>query len=130
SESVGEALQGTSVAISADGNTAIVGGNRDNNGQGAVWVYTWNGSNWIQQGNKLVGTGNVGAAFQGTFASISADGNTIIEIGNQDDNTGAAWVFTRNNGIWTQQGSKLEGTDDTGVGDLGVSQSVLMAILQ
>jgi hypothetical protein len=40
---VGTALhnaeQGWSVALSADGNTAIVGGPFDNNGNGAVWVF-------------------------------------------------------------------------------------------
>src|SRR5260370_17188873 len=33
------ALQGWSVALSADGNTAIAGGPFDNNGNGAVWVF-------------------------------------------------------------------------------------------
>ena len=31
--------QGTSVSISADGNTALVGGRRDSGSQGAVWVF-------------------------------------------------------------------------------------------
>ena len=52
--------QGASVALSADGNTAIVGGPGDNNGQGAAWVYTRSGGVWTQQGNKLVGTGASG----------------------------------------------------------------------
>ena len=32
--------QGWSVALSADGNTAIVGGPADNSNAGAAWVYT------------------------------------------------------------------------------------------
>jgi hypothetical protein len=36
---VGNARQGISVALSADGNTAIAGGTFDNNGNGAVWVF-------------------------------------------------------------------------------------------
>ncbi|MEI6750135.1 MAG: IPT/TIG domain-containing protein [Bacteroidota bacterium] len=51
------ARQGQSVAISADGNTAIVGGSDDNGGQGAAWVYTRTGSTWTLQGSKLVGSG-------------------------------------------------------------------------
>src|SRR5262249_53874156 len=35
-----DALQGTAVAISADGRTAIVGGPADNSGAGAAWVFT------------------------------------------------------------------------------------------
>jgi hypothetical protein len=45
-----------SVALSADGNTAIVGGVADNAEIGAAWVYTRSGTDWTQQGNKLVGT--------------------------------------------------------------------------
>ena len=33
------ALQGSSVSLSSDGNTAIVGGYNDNNTAGAAWVY-------------------------------------------------------------------------------------------
>ena len=45
----------------AGGNTAIVGGNGDNGGIGAAWVYTRSGGVWTQQGSKLVGTGAVGS---------------------------------------------------------------------
>ena len=44
--------QGYSVAVSADGNTAIVGGIADNSSQGAAWVYTCNGGTWTQQGES------------------------------------------------------------------------------
>src|SRR4030095_16394258 len=90
----GAAQQGASVALSADGNTVIVGGPGDNSGQGAAWVYTRSGGVWTQQGNKLVGTGASGAAQQGVSVSLSADGNTAI-VGGLDDNggAGAAWVY-------------------------------------
>ncbi len=46
-----------------------------------------------QQGGKLVGTGNTGAAQQGYSVSVSADGNTAIVGGYTDNsNQGAAWV--------------------------------------
>jgi hypothetical protein len=109
------AQQGWSVALSADGNTAIVGGYRDNSNTGAAWVYTRTGGVWSQQGSKLVGTGAVGAATQGFSVALSGDGNTAIMGGWADNsNTGAAWVFTRSNGVWTQQGNKLVGTDAAG----------------
>ena len=112
---VGNAGQGISVALSADGNTAIVGGVRDNSGTGAAWVYTRSGGVWNQQGTKLVGTGAVGHAGQGVSVAVSADGNTAI-VGGVEDNsyTGAAWVFTRNGGVWSQQGNKLVGTGAVG----------------
>jgi hypothetical protein len=91
---VGAARQGQSVSISSDGNTAIVGGPGDNSSAGAVWVFTRSGGVWTQQGNKLVGTGAVGAAVQGNSVSISSDGSTAIEGGFGDESgAGAAWVF-------------------------------------
>jgi hypothetical protein len=118
---VGLAGQGWSVALSSDGNTAIVGGWADNSNAGAAWVYTRNGGVWTQQGSKLVGTSAVGTPQQGVSVALSADGNTAI-VGGPDDNpgtsnnsgTGAAWVFTRSGGVWTQQGSKLVGTGAVG----------------
>jgi hypothetical protein len=111
---VGKARQGMSVALSADGNTALVGGWSDNSKTGAAWVFTRSGGVWMQQGKKLVGTDAVGRARQGISVALSADGNTAI-LGGPGDNrwdrlapfglgaTGAAWVFTRSGGIWTQQ---------------------------
>jgi hypothetical protein len=37
------------------------------------------------------------------------------------DPTGATWVFTRSNGVWTQQGSKLVGTGTPGNAEQGTS---------
>ena len=53
---LGNAEQGFSVALSADGNTAIMGGDFDNGFLGAAWVHTRTGGVWSQQGSKLVGT--------------------------------------------------------------------------
>ena len=114
--------QGMSASISADGKSALVGGNQDNNNLGAAWVYAQTGGVWIQQGEKLVGTGAVGSAFQGRSVALSADANTSIVGGNGDSNfAGAAWVFTRGAGVWTQQGVKLVGTGAVGGAELGSS---------
>ena len=126
----GGAAQGSSVAISADGNTAIVGGLGDNNSAGAVWIFMRSGGVWTQQGPKLVGTGAVGGARQGSSVAISADGNTAIVGGPVDDfdvnfeSAGAAWIFTRSGGVWTQQGPKLVGTGAVG----GAAQGSSVAI--
>jgi hypothetical protein len=105
------AAQGSSVSLSADGNTAIVGGIYDNDGAGAVWVFTRSGGVWSQQGDKLVGTGAVGGFRQGYSVALSADGNTTI-VGGWTDSylTGTAWVFTRSGGVWSRQGDELVGT--------------------
>jgi hypothetical protein len=121
---VGSASQGSSVALSADGNTAIVGGDDDNSGAGAAWVFTRSGSVWTQQGPKLVGTGADGSrGYQGWSVALSADGNIAI-VGGPFDNSdaGAAWVFTRSGGgIWTQQGPKLVGNGAAGAAGQGYS---------
>jgi len=92
---VGGSAQGQSVAISADGNTALVGGPRDDNEAGAVWFYTRLGSVWAQQGSKLVGAGAAGDLL-GTAVALSADGNTaIIGAPGHNNNAGTAWVFTK-----------------------------------
>jgi hypothetical protein len=114
-DAVGPAEQGYSVALSGDGNAALIGGLLDDNQSGAAWVFTRSGSTWSQQGSKLVGTGAVGAAKQGASVALSGDGNTAL-IGGYNDNsgTGAAWVFTRSGSTWSQQGSKLVGTGAAG----------------
>jgi hypothetical protein len=119
---VGAARQGISVAISSDGNTAVVGGSADNSNTGAVWVFVRNGSSWVQQGPKLVGTGAIGASQQGTAVAISGDGNTIASGGVADDGfAGAAWLFVRYNGLWAQSGGKYVGTGAIGKARQGAS---------
>ena len=117
---------GSAVALSADGNTALIGASRDNNDTGASWIFTRNGNSWIQQGNKLVGSGSVLSSRQGVAVALSADGNTAIIGGNRDYHyEGAIWVFVRTNGAWTQQGSKLVATTYYNMGaEFGSSLSI------
>jgi hypothetical protein len=121
----GNANQGYSVSISADGNTALVGGNGDNGGAGAVWIFTRSAGVWSQQGSKLIGTGAAGNSSQGYAVSISADGNTAV-VGGSYDNTGAGatWIYTRSAGVWSQQGSKLSGSGEVGSAHQGISVSI------
>ena len=121
--------QGYSVALSADGNTAAVGGYMDNDRIGAVWIFIRSGTVWSQQGTKLVGTGVVNVtghqSYQGFSVGISADGNTVIVGGEYDNNTvGAAWIFARSGGVWTQQGSKLVGAGYSGQSYQGCSVAI------
>ncbi len=124
--SIGSTIfHGYSVALSSDGNTAIVGGIGDDANAGAAWIYTRSvGGTWTAEA-KLFGTGAIGSASQGFSVALSADGNTAI-VGGIGDNTfaGAAWVFTRSGGVWTQQGNKLVGTGAVGNAQQGVSVSL------
>lgn len=118
----GAAVQGWSVAISADGNTALVGGKNDNSNAGAAWLFTRSGAVWSQQGAKLVGTGATGTAEQGASVALSADGNTAL-IGGPADSSymGAVWVFTRSGTSWSAQGGKITSTGNIGNAEFGYS---------
>jgi hypothetical protein len=113
-DAIGSAGQGFSVAVSADGSTAIVGGPSDNSGAGAAWIFTRSGGTWTEQQKLTVGDAS-GAAQLGSSVALSADGSTAI-VGGPGDNgaIGAAWVFTRSGSVWSQQGTKLSGAGATG----------------
>jgi hypothetical protein len=123
----GAPRQGTSVALSADGNAAIVGGFADSGAAGAAWVFTRSGGVWTQQA-KLVGSNASITAAQGASVALSADGNTAIIGGPCDAPSqlicstavGAAWVFTRSGGVWSEQ-AKLVGTGAVGAAQQGTS---------
>jgi hypothetical protein len=132
----GEGLFGTSVALSADGGTLLVGGPHDtNSNHGAAWVFTRSGSTWVQQGSKLTGAEGMPAAETeeeqcaeesaeeagecafGASVALSADGDTAL-IGEPSATTrpGSAWVFTRSG-----SGAEAKWTKATIVTGEGVS---------
>jgi len=125
----GSSWQGISVALSANGDTLVVGGPLTNTSTGGTWVFTRSGGVWTQQGSKLVGTGYTPGPFgpgtpnQGDAVAVSADGDTLATSGPQEPG-GTAWVFTRSGGVWTQQGSKLLPNDNTGPAVFGYSLSL------
>ena len=79
------------------------------------------GGMWTQQG-KLIGGGAVGQSLQGNSIALSGAGNMVF-MGGPADNTkiGAAWIFTSNGGVWSQQGGKLVGSGAMGAAGQGVS---------
>jgi hypothetical protein len=127
---------GKAVALSADGNTALVGGPNDAGNIGAAWIFARDSSgNWSQQGPKLTGNDAVftndsvpSGVQQGTCVALSTDGNTALVGGPMDHNlAGAAWVYTRANGVWSQQGSKLVAANATGIAEMGASCALAYA---
>jgi hypothetical protein len=102
---------GASVDISLDGNTAVIGAPLENSDfidNGAVYVYVRSGSTWTEQQKLLASESSNDIQF-GKSVSISADGNTVVigaplsDLGGATSSIGAAYVFTRSAGVWTQQ---------------------------
>ena len=110
--------QGSAVALSADGNTALIGGPGSVYDVGATWVFTRTNGVW-QQEQVLIGrelgpyqgtSGSKGFnptfwGNQGSAVALSADGNTALVGGPSDDNSdntckGTTWMFIRTNGVW------------------------------
>jgi hypothetical protein len=89
---------GASVALSTNGETALVGGNYDHLGAGAAWFFTGSGSSWTQQGSKVSGGAD---SFLGASVALSAKGGTAV-IG-ASGGAGFAQVYVRSGAEWTQQ---------------------------
>jgi FG-GAP repeat len=123
---VGAAWFGDSVALSADGRTAIVGAPFDNVNVGSAWVYTRTGAGWQLQA-KLTGSepsSSVEDGF-GIDVSLSADGNTaLIGAYTYNGTRGAAFAFHRSGTTWTRLGSILTGVGEKVNGFYGSSVSL------
>jgi hypothetical protein len=112
----GSCLRSTCISLSADGDTALIGGSLDEDEAGAAWVFTRSGTTWSQQGSKLTPSDETGKALVGSVA-LSGDGGTALIAGPADaGHTGAAWQFTRSGTTWTQQGSKFTGSEQESSG--------------
>jgi hypothetical protein len=113
---------GAAVALSADGNTALVGAPGNHAHHGAAWVFTRSGGSWAQPGFEVTGGPEVsGAGGFGCSVALSADGDTALVGARFDAVGGAAWVFAREGSRWEQQGRKLTGGGEVGIGRFGDS---------
>ena len=85
---------GLAVALSSDGNTALIGGPDDAGSVGAVWAFTRSGSAWAQQGPKLTGGAERGSGSFGAGVALASDAATALIGGPADSSSnGAAWPF-------------------------------------
>ncbi|NPV02019.1 MAG: hypothetical protein HPY53_11625 [Brevinematales bacterium] len=115
---------GYSVAISADGNTFIVGAYNDDSGVGAVYHFHWNGSVWLT--NKFIAyDGNTSDNF-GISVTITPDGN-FFGVGSwSDDDKGSAsgsiYRFHWNGSVWLT--NKFIAYDGAPNDNLGVSIAI------
>jgi hypothetical protein len=123
---VGLSADGNTMAVSAydeDSSAREINGVMDKNrrGSGAIYVFTRTGSSWAQTAYLKASNAEAGDSL-GYDMAISQDGNTIVGGAADEDcfsaginppgcdndvkldsSTGAAYVFVRNGGTWTQQ---------------------------
>jgi hypothetical protein len=151
-----EASDGFGNAVAISGNTLVVGayaedsdaqginGDQTNNlkaRSGAAYVFFRNGATWSQQAYLKASNPDAGDLFGG---EVAISGNTIVVgasgedsnargiNGDQNDNSasyaGAAYVFVRNNGVWSQQAylkaSNAE-SDDAFGSDVSISNNTI-----
>jgi hypothetical protein len=111
---------GTSVALSDDGLTALIGGPFDNDGTGAVWAFRSSGSTWTQAGPKLTANDETQPGEFGTNVALSGDGSVALVGAWLDGNrSGAAWLFTSSGSSWAQQGPKTTASNEGGAASFG-----------
>ncbi|ESP89707.1 PKD domain-containing protein [Candidatus Halobonum tyrrellensis G22] len=108
----------SSVAISASGDTVIVGARYDDTDPapetGSAYVFSRADGSWTQQA-KLAADDAAGDDAFGSAVAVSGAGDTAIIGARFDDTdagsaTGSAYVFSRANGAWAQQ-AKLTAAD-------------------
>ncbi len=107
---------GYSVSLSANGFIVAVGcpekGDLNTtDGRGHVQVYEYNGSNWIQTGQDIVG--QLSNDYSGTAVSLSSDG-TIVAIGARRNSVNGPYrghvrVYENSGGNWVKIGQDIVG---------------------
>lgn len=121
---------GRSVALSADGNTLLVGApdqdepGTNNNGAAYVFNRAAGGTTWTETKRLFASDIAADEAF-GHAVALSADGTTALIGANAEDDggltdNGAAYVFTLNAGMWMQQ-AKLLASNKAAANNFGTS---------
>lgn len=139
---VGSGFFGVSVAMSPDGQTALVGAPEDDGDAGAVWVYTLIGGIWTEMQKLAAPTSGPGAEIgAGHFGRsvallppVGLGSAQIVLIGAPADNgdVGAVWVYTLSGGTWTETQKLTAPTiapfAEVGAGQFGESIAVAPAL--
>ncbi|MGY3213628.1 T9SS type B sorting domain-containing protein [Mucilaginibacter sp. HD30] len=114
--------QGYSVAISANGTTAVLGAPNYSSGKGALIIFTRNNTGaWVQQGPALVNPYSNPAL--GVSVAISADGNTVIGGGHKMQGSTNGFLSMRAATVLFSR----SGTTWTAAADFGLSEAVALS---
>ena len=112
------------ISVALDGDTAVIGARQDDdNGSqsGSAYVFTKVSGVWSQKA-KLIASD--GAANDEFGISVAVDGDTAVIGARQGDTrNGAAYVFTKVSGVWSQK-AKLTADDGAADDEFGISVAV------
>jgi Arc/MetJ family transcription regulator len=119
---------GYAVSISSDGLVLAVGSRSwDSAGgteRGAVYIYDWSGSSWVQRGSVLTPSDAADNDFFGVAVSLSGDGS-ILAVGAvgwegaSGSDRGGVYIYDWSGSAWVQRGSVLEASDAADGDDFG-----------
>ena len=110
------------IAVALSGDVAVVGAPLAeigaNENQGSAYVFTRSGGVWTEQ-QKLTGSNGLSQDNFGTSVSLSVDTALIGAPGIYDseggpETPGAAYVFTGNGGLWTEQQKLVPSDSEAG----------------
>ena len=118
---------GFSVALSGD--TAVIGAFRDSDDvkgvdSGSAYVFIRTGGAWIVEA-KLTGSSQAFGSMFGWSVAIDGDTAAVGALGDftNGPGSGAVYVFTRSNGVWTEQ-AKLTASDASNDHNFGRSVAI------
>jgi IPT/TIG domain/FG-GAP repeat len=114
---LGEGRLGVSVALSGDGEVALLGAPANERFTGAAWVFQLErpGSERWDQVSELTGAGEAAGGHFGYSVAVSGKGTTaLIGAPFEEAGTGAAWTFAETEGTWAEQGPMLTGAEAKG----------------
>lgn len=92
---------GHAVALSADGNTALIGDPTEDEEAGSAYVFTGADTTWTQQA-KLTGSDAAKGWQFGASVALSDDGQIAL-VGAPAPDAGSAYVFSDSGSVWSQQ---------------------------
>jgi hypothetical protein len=124
SDESGSGRFGGAVAVSANGDTLLVGGHGDAGGRGAAWAFVAAAGGWTQQGPKLIAPDETPDGQFGGRVALSAAGTTaVISAWNDAGGAGTAWVYVRTGQAWAAA-ARLTPRDETGPGAFGAGVAI------
>jgi hypothetical protein len=121
---------GQAVALSASGNTAVVGAPLSDRQVGEAWVFERSATRWREEA-RLSPREERGAGYFGWATALSANGHVVVVTAPDDRREagqkvghGAVWTFIRRGSTWHQSGQKLIARGESPGGGFGGSIAI------